>query len=51
MANTPNTRGPRLGKLKGLKRQEEDEANGDARPPPTKKGGVKVCGVVCFHLK
>lgn len=41
-------RGPRLGKLQGLKREDdEDDPQAKQRRPAT-KGGIKVSGVVCL---
>lgn len=41
MSNPPVSGGPRLGKLQGLKREEDDDPQSKKRRP-SKKGGIKV---------
>lgn len=49
MVNPPNPRGPRLGKLKGLRNPEDEQTNGDPRHPSSKKEGIKVGGNFTLH--
>lgn len=43
-----SSKGPRLGKLQGLKRGEDDDDSQAKQRRPAKKGGIKVCACSCF---